>query len=144
MVLTLEDYHKGDSCKIRTRSGDLMTHSISETFINSGPAATVFNGDTVVAIGGMVAVRTGVAKAWSFMSDTARGHGRDIVYIVHTMLPRMMKELGIHRLEATVRADRPEYIKFARMIGMHPESLMDMAAPDGSDMIMFTMLERES
>lgn len=142
MAIEVRDYQQGDWLKVMVRTGDQFATELSEGFMLDGTAGTVYDGDEVIAVGGIASLYDGVGHVWAFISDRARGHGPWMVRQVRKMIPIIMKNMNLHRVQCHVRADKPEYLKFARLIGLKPESVMEQAAPDKTDMVMFAILEK--
>ena len=71
------------------------------------------------------------------MSDEVRGHGLRLTRFTRTATEIVMKAKGWHRIQATVRCDKPEYQRWARLMGFECEGRLRKAAPDKSDVYLF-------
>lgn len=123
-------YEEGDVYRIRIRNGDAMGELIS---IPDGEKWTMTKDGEPIACAGFMTVEDGIAVLWSFISDEARGHGLMLVRFARRLINGALAD-EFHRIQCMVRADRPEYIRFARAIGLEPEGLLRKATKDKIDL----------
>lgn len=136
-------YQQGDIHKLPIRSGDLFD-CIPESVIMSGMANSVFIDGEIAAVGGVIPLYRGVGTLWSYISDRMRGHGMELVKFLRREIPKVMDNLGMHRLHVTVQCHLDEYVRFSHLLGFKTESIMEAASPDGRDMYMMAIVRKEN
>jgi RimJ/RimL family protein N-acetyltransferase len=100
-------------------------------------ARTAADDDGVIACGGVRKLWTGVGEGWLFVS---RRRPPLMARALWRLLPNAMAELGLWRLQASVRADDPAALRLARWLGMTDEGGMRAYGTDGADYRRFAMV----
>ena len=90
----------------------------------------------MVAVVGHTIMWPGLADAWLYASDEVRGHGMSLVRQSKKLLEDSQQKFGIRRTNCIIHEDRPEYLKWAELIGFKGESYMAKAAPDGKGLFL--------
>jgi RimJ/RimL family protein N-acetyltransferase len=131
--MVVRPYQKGDITKIRIRIGDDWG-GFSENAVLSGLAYTLFENGKPVASGGIIPAWEGVGGAWCVISDDVRGQGLRLTRVAKDLMRSTMAIMKIHRLQAFVRTDQPEYRRWAEVFGFEVEGIARCAAPDKTDL----------
>jgi len=105
-------------------------------------AVTVVNEGEVVAVGGVVAhpIRDGVGEAWCIVANLA---DKDTMFGVEAFnamrgkLEAIIADRDYDVVEAHVRDDFPDAIRFVALLGFAQKCVKIQAAPDGCDMFLF-------
>ncbi len=130
----IDSYSEDDIYKLDIREGD----GIGVPLTNHPPPAWTMKEDgRPIACGGVVHAGGGVGVIWMYTTDAARGHGVKLCRFAKTAINIVFEEMRFHRLQAVIRADRPEYTRWARLMGFECEGLMKKAAPDKTDLYLF-------
>ena len=132
--MIFNDYSKGDVAKIRMRSGDMLGYRMSDY---TGPSWTMRVEGEVAACAGLVFVTDGIYSLWAIVGDNARGHGGETVSFTGVDWRQLSHILDIHRIQATARADSPEYNRYLQLFGFELEGTARMATPDKDDLNMY-------
>jgi hypothetical protein len=90
---------------------------------------------SVLLIAGVARIDDGYGHAWAFMSAHAGPRMLFLTRKVRGYLDVLMR--GQRRVEMMVRADFPQAIDWAGLLGFAQEGAMACAAPDGGDMVRF-------
>lgn len=123
---------------IPLRDGDSCGKPLVEEDYSSDLSWSIREDDNILACFGICPMdEEGVGEMWAFISDDMRGHGIYIVKTITAILDNVMESGKFHRLESIVRADREEYIRFSKMIGLTVEGVMRKATANKQDMVMF-------
>jgi len=129
------EYAKGDVFKVQFREGDTFgTFAVEHS---NTVAWTMKDGDTIIGCAGYVKECDGVATFWGFFSEDTRGHGRTIIKYARHTLEQIGEFWELRRIQAAVRADRPEYRRFIEMLGFEYEGCLKKAAANGEDVLMY-------
>ena len=97
-----------------------------------------FEHDSIpVAIFGVQLVWTGVAHVWTVISDGARGHGIELTKLVLRLIDDYTEANDIRRLEALIKTDTPENIKWVKLLGFEYECTHFGASPEGGNLEMY-------
>lgn len=127
-------YEAGDVAQLEVRPGDGFG---TPTEDQPGLAWTMKAAGKPVACGGFVEIGYGVAMVWVIASDGVRGHGRKFCRFARRATRIACEEMGWHRVQAAVRADRREYQRWAELMGFEREGVLRKAAPDKSDLCLY-------
>lgn len=129
-MITFDTYEPGDVAKLDIRDGDLFEATFVEPPL---PAWTMKDNGMPIACGGIMDQGHGLGVVWMFVSDGARGHGRDLYRFSTNALEFAENELGMYRIHTLVRTDVPEYLRWAQLFGFDLEGRLVKAAPDRRD-----------
>jgi len=129
-------YTAGDSYRVRVRAGDALGGNLAD---NDELAWTMMEGDEVLACGGIFTIEKGIGFLWAYISDEAKGHGRSLIMHSRRMVAGAVKN-GCFRVQAVVRADKPEYERFIELVGLSKEGLMRKATPERNDLFMYAKI----
>ena len=88
----------------------------------------------VAGLVGLSRLWDGVAQAWLFTSEIARGHGLSYTKECRRLLEYHANRLDFFRVHIVVDTSIEENIRWAKLVGFEYECTMKNAAPDGSDM----------
>ena len=137
-MVVCQTYQLGDREYLEARDGDRLGGD--EFDEESGPTWTLLVDDFPMAIFGFVNTSPGVYEMWSEVSDLARGHGFAAIRLVKQILELAFKNLAMHRLQATCRADRDEYTRFLEIMGFEREGVLRQVTPNRKDLILYSMV----
>ena len=137
-MVVCQTYQLGDREYLEVRDGDRLGGD--EFDEENGPTWTLLVDDFPVAIFGFVNASPGVYEMWSEVSDLARGHGFAAIRLVKQIQDLAFKNLDMHRLQATCRADREEYTRFLEIMGFEREGVLRQMAPNRKDLILYSMV----
>lgn len=97
----------------------------------------VMDGDVVVAILGLTVLHDGVAQNWAIISAEVKKHPVAFPRLALRALETMVQDLGLRRVQMTVRNDFPRGVAFAQWLGFKYEGTLRKYGPDGSDYFMY-------
>ena len=100
-------------------------------FEMDGPAFTAWQAQTLVGCAGVMIPWSGLGYAWAVVTDAARQSPRAIHRATREHLDQIIREHGLRRVEASVQADVPRNVKWARALGFDVESEMKGWGPKG-------------
>jgi len=92
----------------------------------------VHNGHLVGA-GGIIPIWDGVAECWLVGGWRLGSHKVSAVRALTVTLARLVKEQQLRRLQAIVRADWDQAVRFVEFLRFEREGLLRGYGPDGSD-----------
>ena len=132
--IVIDSYTEGDVYKLDIREGDGLGIPPMD---QPPPAWTMKKDGWPIACGGVVHVGGGIGVVWVQVTDEARGYGLKLCRFARIAMKIVFEDMKFHRVQATVRADRPEYRRWAELMGFECEGLMKKAAPDQSDLYLY-------
>ena len=94
------------------------------------------DGNKVVAISGVVKMLSGVGQCFAM---TRKHYHKGVGYTRGTIrkMDDAMKAMELSRMQTYVRADRPDFRRWAELLGLDCEGLMRKSSPDGGDMYLY-------
>jgi L-amino acid N-acyltransferase YncA len=104
-----------------------------ESFVEDAPIATFMTDQGVAAIGGAVRQWDGVADWWMLTSHLVEKYPLAFYKAAKDGLAFMVDAFDIHRLQAAVRQENMQAIKWAESHGFENEGLMVGYGPDKSN-----------
>lgn len=107
------------------------------------PGFTGYCGDQFVAAAGIVIPYPGLGEGWAVVGPLAVKHRVWFHRTTLRFMVRFMKDLNLNRLQATVRADWPTGIRWAKHLGFQPETTLRKFGRNGEDMMMFSILKED-
>ncbi len=128
--MVVKPYVLGDSASIDARIGDDWGIAGQA----DGMAYTLWDNDKPIACGGVLPVWDGVGSVWCVMSNDVRNHGLELTKKVRFLMNDTMEFYSMHRLNAIVSVNKPEYVRWARLMGFEIETVLEKAAPDKTDL----------
>jgi RimJ/RimL family protein N-acetyltransferase len=131
--VVVKPYNDLDITKLRIREGDDWG-GFSEIAIQSGNAFTVWDDDEPVAAMGIIPAYKHVGGVWAVITDGARGHGFELTRYAQNLLILMMRNMNMHRVQAFVKKEKPEYVRWAKLLGFEVEGVMRKGTPEQRDM----------
>ena len=87
----------------------------------------------LVGCGGIIPIWDGVAECWLVGGWRLGTHRLSAVRALTATLARQVKEQQLRRLQAVVRADWDEAVRFVEFLRFQREGLLRGYGPDGSD-----------
>ena len=87
----------------------------------------------LVGCGGIIPIWDGVAECWLVGGWRLGTHRLSAVRALTATLARQVKEQQLRRLQAVVRADWDEAVRFVEFLRFQREGLLRGFGPDGSD-----------
>jgi hypothetical protein len=98
----------------------------------TGQAYTLLDGDEVYLVAGVaVPAWPGVGAAWALLTPAGRAFPFHVHRAVVRHLARIVDELALRRLEATVYGEEPRLHRWARALGLIAEGARPLAGPQG-------------
>ncbi|MEK9918071.1 MAG: GNAT family N-acetyltransferase [Pelagibacteraceae bacterium] len=94
---------------------------------------TLVDDDRIIATAGVHIMWDGVAEGWLVMSKYSPEYGRTVARYAYRGFDSIMRDNGLHRVQASISSLDPEAIRFARWMGFENEGIMEKFGPDGSD-----------
>ena len=101
------------------------------------------NGNLIVS-GGIVPIFEGLGEAWLEPSDKITDYKLRMIKTLRHHIDKITEEDGLRRLQAAVRADFPEAVRFIEFMGFKREGLMEAYGPDGSDYFLYARINKWS
>lgn len=101
-------------------------------------AYTIIDSGEIVVSAGIFKLWEGTGEIWIYYGDDSYTPKRRIS-VIKTMrryLAIFMRELKLNRIQGGVRADRPQFIKFAKLFGFKEEGLMRNYSKQNDDVLM--------
>ncbi len=138
MGIIFREYEAGDVFKVKLRVDDSMGLPIGDI---PGISWTIEVDGEVAACFGLHNEVGGIATLWAYGSEQIRGYGRDIIKFGKSFTDDAINVLKFQRIQAVVRADRPEYVRFIELFGFEKEGLMRKAAATGDDIYLYSRVE---
>lgn len=109
-----------------------------------GPALTLIGcEDRIVACVGIHRRWEGTGELWLVLSADARRYPH-LVTAIRELLAYAQAELGYQRLQAAVRLDWPEAIRFVEHMGFAQEAIMKHYGPNGADNALYAIVQEEA
>ncbi len=130
----IDRYRKGDVFALKIRDGDGFGVPPEDEV---GFGWTMKKAGRPIGCGGFLDIGQGIGLVWVMLSDEVRGHGVKLCRFARTATEIAFEEMGWHRIQAAVRCDRPEYQRWARMMGFECEGRLRKAAPDKTDLYLY-------
>ena len=112
------------------RRGEARQFTLHDTLMltmhaqQNGVAYTAIDGDLVIAIGGVYLSHPGVGNTWIVGTDDIKGHSKDFTIAMRKVIPVVMKEMQLHRIQADVITSRPDWIKWTKYLGFKEEGIL--------------------
>lgn len=98
---------------------------------------------TLCACAGIVVPWPGLGMAWAVVSPVGTRHPVGVHRAVLWGLHYLARDMGLRRVETTVRADFPRGRRWAQALGFQEESLMPKYGADGSDHLRYVYFPKE-
>lgn len=121
-------------------SDDAALLAAAPDMAGKGVGWTLVRDGRVLGCGGALAMWDGVAEAWVVVrADATEGERRTLARYLRRGAPRMVRDLGLRRLQATVVVAHDRGRQLAEWMGMRPEGMMLRYGPDkdGSDHVRY-------
>jgi RimJ/RimL family protein N-acetyltransferase len=117
---------------------DINLEQQGKYLAQAGRAYTWMAKGRIISCAGMTPLWKGVADFWSYFGvDTFSGNRRVVLRAFRVYLEEFHTEYRLHRLQAVIKADFPEGIKFAKFYGFENEGLLKNYGPDREDFYRF-------
>lgn len=118
---------------------DLLVRSLASA--QEGDVACFTDGDGHIGcIVGMVSHWRGVAAVWAVTTDHLAVYPVSYTRALRRLLENKMKDMGLHRVEMTVRRDYPTGRNWAEALGFEFEGILYKYGPDKADHVMYRRL----
>lgn len=85
----------------------------------------------------LIKMRKHTAALNMIIDNAIDKYKKEFIYVLREALVYYMKELGLTRVQATIRADFPTAEKWIKICGFEKEGVMRGWGPDGEDHILF-------
>jgi hypothetical protein len=106
-------------------------------------ALSGFCGDTFIGAAGIVRPYPSLGEAWAIGSQHAYTHKLYFHSTIKRVMVGAIRDMGLKRLQATVRADWPMGCKWVEKLGFIPEARLHNYGPDGADFYMYVIFPEE-
>lgn len=90
-----------------------------------------------VGSAGLFVPERGVGEAWALFTPLARQRGVKVLRLLHRGLAQMAVNLGLHRIQARVRADFDLGRRLIESLGFEEEAVMHGFGPDQADYLLY-------
>ena len=127
----LGDLGEGEGNPGRQLMGDWK--SMTDRYINPALSWSGIHNGHLVGSGGIIPLWDGVAECWLIGGWRLGSHKVSAVRALTATLARQVKEQQLRRLQAVVRADWDEAVRFVEFLRFEREGLLRGYGPDGSD-----------
>jgi RimJ/RimL family protein N-acetyltransferase len=142
-MITMHSYQPGDAARIPVAEADPFAGWIESFEQGAGLTSYKLDGQ-LLAVTGYAPIWDGVADAVALIDrELATGHGKELAKAIRWRIDWLMQQDGLHRIQATSEPHDKASRVFLRAIGYKFESVMECAAPDGSDLLMFVIIGRK-
>jgi len=146
MALEIVSYKAEHALEIIKGQAKQPTLEINEQTIewakmkeNRGPAVTGIYEGRIIGCGGLEIIYAGFAEGWClFVADI--GEYGFMPKAVKRILAAWIEEYKLIRIQAPLRVDFPEGIRFAEWLGLEYEGLLRKYHADHSDARMFALI----
>ena len=101
-------------------------------------AYTIIDSGKIVVSAGMFKLWKGTGEIWIYYGDDSYTPDRrlSVIKTMRRYLQIFMHEFELTRMQGGVRADRPQFIKFAKLFGFKEEGLMRNYSKQNEDVLM--------
>lgn len=124
----------GDVEQLKVRPGDALGVPPKDEV---GFGWTMKKGGRPIGCGGFFTISEGVGMVWVILSDEVRGHGKKLCQFARDATQIAFEEMGWHRIQSAVRCDKPEYQRWAELMGFEKEGRLRKATPDKVDLFLY-------
>lgn len=100
-----------------------------------------WQGDQVIAVGGVATVYAGVGEAWTYLCPTIDQHGMFLHRAVKSRLDLIKGQF--RRVQSFAREDHAAACRWLERLGFHLESRMPLSGPNGETMCRYVCFPQE-
>ena len=118
---------------------------IHQAYENS-PSWSAFCDYRFIGALGIMIPYKGFGEAWCMVSLPAVQAPRHTLWFYRTVKERILgtaRDLGLHRLQATVDTTNPLHLRFVEALGFAPEATLRMAGPQRQDFQIWALYPEE-
>jgi hypothetical protein len=115
--------------------------SRAEFYAKAGPAITMIQNDTVLAIGGVIQFWQGVGETWMMVSPQGRLKALSLYKHMDGFLDTCFKDYGFHRIQASIVYDHKEAHKCIMRLGFVPEGMMVHYGPHKENYVRYARFQ---
>jgi len=105
--------------------------------VNNSVAYSAFDGDELVACGGVMFYRLGFGEAWFLSTPLIKKYTRQILKISRYYLKMIIDEYDLYRVQATPRINWPIGYKFVERLGFRKEGILRKYGLNKEDCYMY-------
>lgn len=105
--------------------------------LSMSPSYTILKDDTPIVVLGAWKLWDGAYEVFARTDDKARQHSVAVVRIARGLLASFAQANGVHRYSSCIRADKPEYIRWIKLLGFEFEYTMEGAIDGEVDILGF-------
>lgn len=106
----------------------------------SGPAYTLIIDDQVVGCAGVILLGWNRGEAWTLFSSLLYRYKLTVIKSIRTYLERIARAHKLKRIQAQVRSDFREGMRFMEFMGFESEGVLKAFGPRGEDIIMYARI----
>jgi RimJ/RimL family protein N-acetyltransferase len=140
-MIEARHYRKGEAALIPVTEEDPFAGWSDHVERSAKRLISVDRDGSLVAVMGYIEVWDGVADAFALIDrEKAAGAGKELAAEVKRCIMALMRIDNLHRVQATSEPQDAKSRVFLRATGYKFESVMQRAAPDGSDLAMYTII----
>lgn len=137
-----QPYKRGDGALIPVAEADPFGFWLAEMESTANGLTSYYSDGLLIAITGYQLQWRGVAYAFALINrQLAAGSGKELAAAVRHRIVELMDSDGLHRVQASANAHDRAAEVFLRATGYRLESRMIAAAPDGSDLFLYTIIK---
>lgn len=104
-------------------------------------AWTGFYNDQPIVCGGINPIWEGVADVWIIMKKGSNKHKFFMLKNIKEKFKETITKRNYHRVQAVIRSDFTDGLRFAKWFDMTPEGVMKKYGPDSKDYIMVARIK---
>jgi hypothetical protein len=143
--IVLFEAHHGRDIIVRPqdqyiKDSPLFDQWCAENEASAGFTAIRISDNKILGCGGVKFLWPGVGEGWAIFSDEIENYKRDCYEYATNYGSNLIREMKLHRIQATLNANNSLAIKFAESIGLVRECLMKGYGYDGSDYYLYSLL----
>lgn len=137
-----QPYKRGDGALIPVAEADPFGFWLAEMESTAAGLTSYYCDGLLIAVTGYQLQWRGVAYAFALINrPLAAGSGKELAAAVRQRIAELMEKDKLHRVQASVDANDRAAAVFLRATGYRLESRMIAAAPDGSDLFLYTIIK---
>jgi hypothetical protein len=128
--------------RLTERDMKLMVGINPLPMLQAGPAFTLLNEKSVIAIGGIAMLWRGVGEAWAIPSTEVEKHPLAFHRVIKKMIDIIQQNKNLHRVQASINEDHEKSHKWVKALGFKREGKMNGYGPNGENFIRYARVRK--
>lgn len=142
MKLEIISFDSAHMALFRFRDDDIqnygkMQHEIFKDFMEQGLSFTAMFEGRILIVGGVVQTTSKTGYCWTIVSEYAKDHPEAVFHTTRRYLNRMMKDMGLHRVETANIKEAKDHHRWCELLGFKNEGVMRYYDEQGRDYVRF-------